>query len=132
MLTKEQRDTIEKRLLREREAVLELLAEFEEGTDDLREQSGELSLYRFHMADVGTEMMEKEKEFLLASRDGRRLYEIDEALRRLYKEPETFGLCERCGEAIEFERLELVPEARLCARCQNEVESGPAEAAGPA
>jgi DnaK suppressor protein len=130
MLTKEQRDQLENRLLREREAVLESLEHFEQETDNLLEQSGELSLYRFHMADIGTETMEREKEFLFASRDGRRLYEIDEALRRLYREPESFGLCEHCGEAIAFERLDVIPEARLCSRCQAQMEGDTAETAG--
>lgn len=131
MLTEQQREQIEKRLLREREQVLESIETFDAQEQDLEDRAGELSLYRFHMADIGTEAMEKEKEFLFASRDGRRLYEIDEALRRLYKDPETFGTCERCGRTIEFERLEVVPEARLCIAHQKEME-GEAETAGAA
>ncbi len=122
MLTPEEREQIEKRLLREREQAIEVLRQFEEETQNLRERSGELSLYRFHLADIGTEAMEQEKAFLLASNEGRRLYEIDEALRRLYKTPESFGVCERRGEEIGFERLEVIPEARYCARCQRELE----------
>lgn len=124
MLTKEQRDTIEQRLLRSREQVLEALGHFDRETNDLRERSGELSVYRFHMADIGTETMEKEKEFLLASMEGRRLYEIDEALRRLYRDPETFGTCERCGQPIGVERLDVIPETRFCSACQQAIEAG--------
>jgi DnaK suppressor protein len=96
--------------------------------ENLREQAGELTLYRFHMADIGTETMEKEKEFLFASREGRRLYEIDEALRRFYRDPDAFGTCERCGKRMQFERLEIIPEARFCAQCQQESEIEPAGA----
>lgn len=123
MLTADEREQIEKRLLREREDALEALGHFNEQTQDLRERAGELSLYRSHPADIGTEAMEKEKEFLLASNEGRRLYEVDDALRRLYKEPETFGICQRCGQGIAFERLEVIPHARYCMRCQQEVEA---------
>ncbi|HEX2090868.1 MAG TPA: TraR/DksA C4-type zinc finger protein [Longimicrobiaceae bacterium] len=122
MLTQEERDRIEKLLLREREAALEALGHFEERASDLRERSGEMSLYRFHMADIGTEAQEQEKDFLLASKEGRRLYEVDEALRRLYKSPEDFGTCERCGGPIGVERLEVIPQTHFCVRCQAAVE----------
>jgi RNA polymerase-binding transcription factor DksA len=46
--------------------------------------------------------------------EGRRLYSIDEALDRLYKTPEDFGKCEVCGRDIGVERLEVIPETRLC------------------
>lgn len=124
MLTQDQRDQIEKLLLREREGALEALGHFEERTQDLRERSGEMSLYRFHMADIGTEAQEQEKDFLLASQEGRRLYEIDEALRRLYRDPEAFGTCERCGREVGFERLEVIPHARYCKEDQELVEAG--------
>ena len=123
MLTQPQRETIEKRLLEERERALEAIADFEESSENSpRDESGELSYYRFHMADIGTEAMEREKQFLLASNEGERLYRIDEALRRLYSDPETFGICERCGRPIGMERLEMVPETTLCAACQRELE----------
>jgi DnaK suppressor protein len=123
MLTQEQRDRIEKLLLQEREEALEALGHFEERTQDLRERSGEMSLYRFHMADIGTEAQEQEKDFLLASQEGRRLYEVDEALRRLYRTPEEFGTCERCGRPIGFERLEVIPQARFCKEDQEATEA---------
>lgn len=123
MLSKEHRDRIEKRLLQERERALELLEQFDEKPQDMHERSGEMSLYRFHPADLGTEMMEKEKDFLLASNEGRRLYDIDEALRRLYKTPGEFGVCADCGETISVERLEIVPQATHCAACQDRLEA---------
>jgi RNA polymerase-binding transcription factor DksA len=124
MLTQEQRDRIEKLLRRERGDALEALGHFEERSQDLRERSGELSLYRLHLADIGTEAQEQEKDFLLASQEGRRLYEIDEALRRLFRDPEAFGTCERCGREVGFERLEVIPHARLCKDDQELVEAG--------
>jgi DnaK suppressor protein len=130
MLTQDQRDQIEKLLLRERDQVVDSIRQFDASENDLREHAGEISVYRFHMADIGTETMEREKEFLFASRDGRRLWEIDEALRRLYREPETFGACERCGRPIRFERLEVIPEARLCSSCQETMEGEQAGTAG--
>lgn len=123
MLSKEDRDRIEKRLLQERERAVELLEQFDEKPQDMHERSGEMSLYRFHPADLGTEMMEKEKDFLLASNEGRRLYDIDEALRRLYRTPDEFGVCSDCGETISVERLEIVPQAANCIACQERAEA---------
>ncbi|MBM4390090.1 MAG: TraR/DksA family transcriptional regulator [Deltaproteobacteria bacterium] len=48
------------------------------------------------------------------------------ALRRLDDEPDSFGDCEDCGEPIPFRRLELLPHATLCVRCQAAQETGPA------
>ncbi|HSH45082.1 MAG TPA: TraR/DksA C4-type zinc finger protein, partial [Longimicrobiales bacterium] len=56
------------------------------------------------------------------SQEGRQLLDIDEALRKLYKEPESFGKCESCGREISMERLEIVPWARLCIDCKRAAE----------
>ncbi len=119
MLNDQERERIEKRLLEERERALEAIGEFDrEREQSLEDATGELTSYRFHPADLGTEAMEREKQFLLASNEGRRLYAIDEALRRLYRTPEEFGRCERCGRDIPMERLEVVPATTLCTECQ--------------
>ncbi|HEX6068390.1 MAG TPA: TraR/DksA C4-type zinc finger protein, partial [Longimicrobiaceae bacterium] len=124
MLTQQERDIVEKRLMEERERALEALGDFEEANEDTpREESGELSHFRFHMADIGTEAMEREKQFLLASQEGERLYRIDEALRRLYGDPEGFGACAHCGRPIGMERLDVVPETTLCSDCQRAAEA---------
>jgi len=112
----------EKRLLEEREKLLDQLSHLEKtalGTSQ-REQSGDLSGYSFHMADLGTDAMEREKAFLFASAEGRLLYHIDEALRRVYRG--QYGKCENCGKAIGRERLEVVPHARLCIECKSKEE----------
>jgi DnaK suppressor protein len=83
---------------------------------------GDLSAYSFHMADQGTDAMEREKAFLFASKEGRFLWHIDQALRRLYKSPETFGKCHQCGDEIAFERLDALPHARYCIKCKQREE----------
>lgn len=124
MLSSAERDQVEKRLQEEREDALEAVRQFDrERGQTLQEEAGELSVYRFHMADIATEAMEREKQFLLASNEGERLYEIDEALRRLYRSPETFGRCEECGGEIGIDRLLLVPAARRCAACARDAEA---------
>jgi len=124
MLTQEERGQVERRLLEERGRAIESLREFDETfAESLQERAGELSVYRLHMADLGSEAMEQEQEFLLASNEGRRLYRIDSALRRLYDDPEAFGRCTRCGRDVTMDRLDIVPESELCADCQREAEA---------
>ena len=124
MLSDEDRNAIENRLMQERESALSAVGAFDQEFENSPlDESGELSFYRFHMADIGTEAMEREKHFLLASQEGERLYRIDEALRRLYAEPENFGRCAHCGEEIGLERLLLLPEVTLCAACQRDLEA---------
>jgi hypothetical protein len=60
MLNSEERGRIERALLKERAHVLENIGHFDERLNDLRERAGELSLYRLHPADIGTEQQEQE------------------------------------------------------------------------
>jgi DnaK suppressor protein len=46
------------------------------------------------------------------------LQKIEAALARLEADPEAFGDCEECGDAIPPRRLELMPWTTLCVACQ--------------
>ncbi len=85
-----------------------------------RDAAGELSGYSYHMADAGTDSMEREKAFDIASKEGRLLLEIDDALRRLYNG--TYGICEVSGKPIGRARLEALPWARLSLDEQEKLE----------
>ena len=115
----------EKRLLEERKRVLKELGNYNEAFNATPQSAdGDLSSYSFHMADQGTDAMEREKAFLFASQEGRFLWHIDEALRRLYRSPETFGKCQQCGEDIDYDRLDALPHARLCIKDKQREEDG--------
>ncbi len=116
------RHHFEERLQEERRKVLENLQDFDETLIHHGEDDGDLTSYPLHLADEGTDTMEQEKEYLLASEEGRRLYEINEALRALYREPERYGRCAECGRDISRERLEIVPWARLCIEDERKAE----------
>jgi RNA polymerase-binding transcription factor DksA len=118
-MNKKQLGHIEKRLLEERARVMKELGIYEKSfAGTLQNSDGDLSSYSFHMADQGTDAMEREKEFLFASKEGRYLWHVNEALRRLYKAPDEFGKCQECGNEISFERLDALPHARLCIKCK--------------
>jgi RNA polymerase-binding transcription factor DksA len=113
----------EKRLMEAREKAIKELGHFGKNfSHTQRDSSGDLSSYAFHMADLGTDAMEREKAFLFASQEGRLLYHIDEALRRLYK-AESYGICEYCEQKINRRRLEVIPHARLCINCKEDEEN---------
>jgi RNA polymerase-binding transcription factor DksA len=119
---------LEERLLDERKRALVQMGQFQDqvGTSQ-NEAAGEMTSWRFHMADVGTETYEREQSFLLASREGRLLWHIDEALRRLYQSPEKFGRCEECGQTISYERLDAIPYVVRCVNCKQSWEEGRAD-----
>ena len=124
-MAKKQLAHFEKRLLEERKRVLKELGHHGETFGSSQQESdGDLSSYSFHMADQGTDAMEREKAFLFASQEGRFLWHIDEALRRLYRSPETFGKCHSCGQDIDYDRLDALPHARLCITCKQREEDG--------
>ena len=75
----------------------------------------ENSTYSLHM-EQGTDAMEREKTFLFASREGKFLNHLDDALKRIEKG--EYGFCSDCGKLIDKERLEAVPHAQLCIECK--------------
>jgi len=122
-LTKKQLQTLEKLLMDERKRVLKELGQWDETKSNTEQGAdADLTSYSFHMADQGTDAMEREKAFLFASKEGRFLWHVNQALRRLYKSPETFGQCQHCGGEVAFERLEALPHARFCFECKQREE----------
>src|SRR5215210_4599536 len=125
VMNKKQLSHLEKRLMEERARVMKELGYYDESFNaTLQSADGDLSSYSFHMADQGTDAMEREKQFLFASQEGRYLWHVNEALRRLYGTPEKFGHCQQCGQEINFERLDALPHARLCITCKEKEEDG--------
>lgn len=114
-LTSEQRTEIEHRLQQERARALKTLNRVEADRDSTeQDDAGDLTKMPFHMADLGTDTMDAELDASNATRVSRELAQIDDALDRLYRAPETFGVCEASGRDIPFERLVMIPWARTC------------------
>ena len=129
MLSKKDLKRFEERLLEERKKLMGQLGYLEKAMNQTqRDSSGDLSAYSFHMADMGTDAMEREKAFLFASAEGRMLYNVNEALRRLYRN--EYGVCESCGKEIGKARLDAVPYATLCVTCQEKQEKASNAARG--
>ncbi|MCK4460747.1 MAG: TraR/DksA C4-type zinc finger protein [candidate division Zixibacteria bacterium] len=118
----------EKRLLAKKKALLKEMGVLMEShiSSTIKDSTGDLSSYSYHMADQGTDAMERELAFMFASKSGRLIYHIEEALRRV--KDGTYGKCFSCGKQINKARLNAVPHARLCIECKSSEEdkrSGP-------
>ena len=123
-LTKKRLAHLEKRLLDERARALKALGLFDEMAKVDRESGdSDLAVYTDHMADQGTEAQEREKAAVFATKEGRYLYRVEEALRRLYNDPKTFGNGNTCGADIGFKRLDALPHARYCIDCKRKEEA---------
>ena len=112
-----------KKLLREKIAQTSNDVEAIENTarNDARETASEdRSTYSLHMADHGTDAMEREKSLLLAQRGGDYIDYLNEALQRI--EDGTFGICRSCKGPIGRGRLEAVPTATQCISCKSKRE----------
>ncbi len=88
-----------------------------------RESSGDVSTFSMHMADLGTDAMEREKVSMLATSETELFEQIEDALQRI--EDGSYGSCEMCGVPIRKDRLDVLPFARFCLACQREAENGP-------
>ena len=121
-MKKKELEKYEALLLAKRAEILEEIGLLKKSglNSTIKDASGELSSYSTHMADQGTDSFEREKAFLLASKSGRLIYHIDEALRRI--QDKTYGKCQECGQEISQARLEAVPHARLCIACKEKEE----------
>ena len=81
-----------------------------------RDASGDLSGYSLHMADMATDNFDREFTLGLASNEQQSLNLIDVALRKI--EDGTYGACENCSKPIPLKRLNAMPHAPLCIKCQ--------------
>ena len=73
-------------------------------------------------ADVAANAYAKELSISMSEGDRRLLTLIDEALKRI--ETGDYGECVHCGEPVQEKRLEAIPWARHCLRCQDLQERG--------
>jgi RNA polymerase-binding transcription factor DksA len=122
-LTKKEEEHIIKQLLSERDRVLrQMILWQEEYSVNVRDSSGDLSSTPSHIADVGTDMMEREYTFQMASSLRRKMTLIDEALQSIYGK-KGFGVCKLCGGNIEKKRLKALPYTALCFNCMRTHES---------
>lgn len=111
-------------ILDKRDEIIEQLQNLKEQMLDptTGEYINENSPYSLHMAEQGTDAMEREKTFLYAQRENKFLGYLEDALKRI--DAGTYGICIECIDEpqhlcetcplIPKERLEAVPHSQHC------------------
>ncbi len=111
-------------ILEKRDEIIEQLQNLKEQMLDptTGEYINENSPYSLHMAEQGTDAMEREKTFLYAQRENKFLGYLEDALKRI--DAGTYGICIECVEEpqnlcetcplVPKARLEAVPHSQLC------------------
>jgi len=122
--SKEDLDHFREIILAKRDEIIEQLQNLKEQMLDptTGEYINENSPYSLHMAEQGTDAMEREKTFLYAQRENKFLGYLEDALKRI--DSGTYGICIECIEEpqhlcdtcplIPKARLEAVPHSQLC------------------
>ncbi len=117
-------DDVRRRLEEEQGRLERLRAGFDEEhlhDESEDESSSELSHLAQHMADVGSDTFEREKDFSILEQVEAELADVERALTRL--DDGTYGQCDACRQPIADERLAVVPAARFCIKHQTEAET---------
>lgn len=84
--------------------------------DNTGDYVGDNSTFSMHMAEQGSDEMEREKAYMFIQRDEKHLLYLEKALERIAGK--TYGLCVSCGKHISKARLEAVPITSHCINCK--------------
>ena len=109
--TDEELEHFKQLILEKRHSAIEDIERMHLQLEDSREQAENDSAYSFHMADAGTDAMEREKLYLMMARQQKFVGYLDRALERI--ESKTYGICKVTGKPISKERLEAVPHTEI-------------------
>ena len=120
-MNKEKLEFFKNLLLVERERTVKIIENIDKTwSKSIRDSVGDISAYATHMADLGTDSNEREKETYMLERELKNLKKLDQALKRIYDN--TYGICRFCGKEISESRLRAIPFAEFCIKCQRNEE----------
>lgn len=89
-----------------------------DGTSPIKVENSGLA---HEIQDEDTQPLSEMSQVIASNRNRNRtasLDRIDSAIAHIENHPDEFGICQDCGEDIPVKRLDLMPFAELCARCQ--------------
>lgn len=98
-------------ILKKREEAVQQMESLKRSLRETIENESDESLYSFHMADAGTDVMDRERTYMLYYRTRKFINYLDAALKRI--DNKTYGICKVTGKKIAKERLEAVPHTQL-------------------
>ncbi len=109
-------EVLRERLLEEQERLRREIAELDADLSESLEESSEESPYDQHMAETAAVTLDREIDLTLQHNARAALVQIDRAFHKL--DSGTYGLCDKCGQAIGEGRLTIAPFATLCVACK--------------
>ena len=111
-----------KLLLKNKEQILgDIHGLANDNAGSVSDRGGDVSGHALHMADVATDMYDREFAMGLAANDREHLVRIDKAMDRIMDG--TYGTCVECKKSISVTRLKALPHALTCLKCQEKLES---------
>ncbi len=117
---------LQKMLLHERERIVDEMRILDERslTANPDNEDSHQPGFSLQLADSATDNIQIETDLAIRNIEAEQLAQIDDALRAI--ETGDYGICNRCQEAIDFERLKAKPNARFCVSCLRLLEAGKA------
>jgi DnaK suppressor protein len=115
-LNAREKERFKKMLLKKKEEIIDILSEvYSEGKEI------EVGISQ-DVVDKAESSYTKEFLFSLSDVERKRLFMIDEAIKRI--EDSSYGICQMCQNNIDNKRLAVVPWAPNCIECQEKEEKG--------
>lgn len=109
-----EKERFEKMLLKKKEEIINILSEVYSESKEIEAGISQ------DVADKAESSYTKEFLFSLSDAERKRLFMIDEAIKRI--EDSSYGICQMCQNNIDKKRLVVVPWAPHCIECQEKEE----------
>jgi RNA polymerase-binding transcription factor DksA len=109
-------------LLDERQRLIHELTSLHGVSREAMVESREHPGYSVHLAEHATDLQTAEANLGLRTIEQERLELVEEALDRIQKRANHYGLCLACGSKIGIQRLIARPHAHLCLNCRQRYE----------
>ena len=121
-MDKKKLDQYQKLLLKLKEDFVYDIKNIAQGSNGgVDSESRDVSGHVQHMADVATDMYDREFSLGLASNEREILYKVDLALKKI--KDKRYGICVECSKPIAEARLKAIPYVETCLKCQEKIES---------
>jgi len=118
---KKKLDQYKKSLIKLSDSLLHDIDNMSKNPGSQNSESSDVSGHVLHMADVATDMYDREFNLGLASTEREVLQKIEQALKRI--NDNIFGACIECEKSIPFARLNAIPYVETCLKCQEKIET---------
>jgi len=105
---KKKLEQYKKSLLKLGDSLLHDIKNMSKNPGSRNSDSSDVSGHVLHMADVATDMYDREFNLGLASTEREVFQKIEQALKRI--DDKSFGICSECEKPILFARLKLKPK----------------------